>query len=183
VLTCTYDAYKAFSTISNKTIRIKIKSSISTTIQIRHPTDTTIKTQSLVAGEWNIIDATVGATSSGYLIIIAGSVSAVLDIDWIYIGTGAYLPGSVLDNSGHGNHGQAFSVTPVAGISGNGLSFNGVNSYVKLPTFNSFPGLNGADTNGLNAPKLIMASGPIKTGIPASANSFQYLEWSVEMFM
>lgn len=55
-----------------------------------------------------------------------------VELSALYIGTGAYLPGSVLDNSGHGNHGTIYGCTPVAGVSGKALEFDGVNSYIDI---------------------------------------------------
>jgi len=87
-------------------------------------------------GEYKIFDvaitAGVAVTAIGFL-TDAGNINDSATIDWLYIGTGAYLPNSIVDNSGNGNHGTIYGATPVAGISGKALSFDGVNDYVSFP--------------------------------------------------
>ncbi|MBA4274028.1 MAG: hypothetical protein C0436_00080 [Alphaproteobacteria bacterium] len=58
------------------------------------------------------------------------SADCIIEFDFIYIGTGAYNANSLLDLSGNGNHGTVLGATPVPGISGRALSFDGVNDYV-----------------------------------------------------
>jgi RHS repeat-associated protein len=41
--------------------------------------------------------------------------------------------GTILDSTSHGNNATAKSVSPISGIAGGGVSFNGVSSYIDLP--------------------------------------------------
>jgi len=90
-------------------------------------------------GEWKIVDIdmttpTAGAwigTSISNITIAFSASSGVYEISDIYVGNGAYSTGSLADNSGNGNHGTIYGATPVAGISGKALAFDGVNDYVE----------------------------------------------------
>ena len=57
------------------------------------------------------------------------SADCIIEFDFIYIGTGAYLPNSLLDTSGNGNHGTIYGATPDGQ---GGLSFDGVNDYAQV---------------------------------------------------
>jgi hypothetical protein len=77
------------------------------------------------------------ADAGGYVSIYLGDGNTVsgdiFEVDFIYVGTGAYDT-QLIDNSGNGNHATIYNACPVIGISGNGLSFNGVNSKVTIPS-------------------------------------------------
>ena len=131
-----------FSSFSGKHIRFRVKKNMPGNLTlygtINNVNDTPIK----------ILDIPLADTDYVFDFLVPGAVTNLFinannesgftvgnyfSVDWFYVGTGAYLPGSVLDNSGHGNHGQAFAVTPVAGISGNGLDFN-TTGFFQIPS-------------------------------------------------
>jgi hypothetical protein len=61
--------------------------------------------------------------------VTAQTTSDILTVYDLYIGDGTYDT-LLLDQSGNGNHGIVYGATPVDG----GLSFDGVNDYVDLPS-------------------------------------------------
>jgi hypothetical protein len=80
-------------------------------------------TGGLVWGNW------IGSTITDIRIDLpdnAASLPCVIEISDIYFGDGTYSS-LALDASGNGNHGSVFGCTPVAGITGRALSFDGVN--------------------------------------------------------
>jgi hypothetical protein len=85
----------------------------------------------LQAGQSAILDWVIPAGASG---VYFGntSLAASFAIEFIYIGDGTYSS-LALDASGNGNHGTVFGCTPVAGITGRALQFDGVNDQVELP--------------------------------------------------
>jgi len=119
---------KTISAGSSKTFRLRVISPVTGTASFRGivggVSDTVIGTYNLVAGVPFIIDAFVaGNVTAIYLFQGGASIGMVASLDWIYIGTGAYLPNSLIDNSGNGNHGTIYGATPVDGISGKALAF------------------------------------------------------------
>jgi len=125
--------------IASKTVKAKIKnvSGTFTATRIANSTGTVYTNdKNLGVGAEHIHDFYIGAGATGSLTIyvIGGAAGSVAEIDFIYIGTGAYLPNSLVDNSGNGNHGTIQGATPVPGISGKALAFDGVNDYaIKNP--------------------------------------------------
>jgi len=114
---------------SGTTIKIKIKSIVNPqNISIIYDASASLIMDMATTTEYQIFSGVIPAGISGNIVI--GTGSNIFDIDWIYIGTGAYLPNSLVDNSGNGNHGTIQGATPVAGISGKALAFDGVNDYV-----------------------------------------------------
>jgi len=134
-----YGASKIVSALNGKTIRVKIIANRSTTINFKYYTGSTypiIGSPSVVAGVPVLIDLYLASGSTDNRIYIDTAIGATAGdyfaIDWVYIGTGAYLPNSLIDNSGNGNHGTIYGATPVDGISGKALAFDGVNDYVQF---------------------------------------------------
>lgn len=66
------------------------------------------------------------------MIGIDGPSGMQVNISIFYIGDGAYISNSVLDNSGKALHGTAYGVTPTTGKSGSGIIFDGINDYLLL---------------------------------------------------
>lgn len=78
--------------------------------------------------EWVIVDATFTALVSITAIGINNygtSIGDTIEIDWIYIGTGAYLPGTLRDLTGNGLDCTVYGSTP----SGDSLIRDGINDY------------------------------------------------------
>jgi len=104
MLTCTASAsgeYFLLSktvAVSGKTIRCKIKSSISGSFKIikNAGSDVVIQTVSVVANQWYVVDAYAVDGTIVKLQLAGTVVSGVkLDVDFVYIGTGKYLDGSL----------------------------------------------------------------------------------------
>jgi hypothetical protein len=95
-----------------------------------------------VSTEYSVYNFTtinpVTAQSIGIYTGNTATSGVVLEVDWIYIGTGAYLANSLLDNSGNGNHGTIYGATPVDGISWKALIGDGVNDYVSISNESAF---------------------------------------------
>lgn len=72
------------------------------------------------------------ADAGGQLSIYVGDNNTVagdiFEIDWIYVGDGSYTT-PLYDNSGGGLDLNVYGSTPVAGLSGNGLSRDAINDY------------------------------------------------------
>jgi len=117
---------------NGKDFRVKIKSG-SELGNIQYYNGTTyVNMTKTVVGDWIIATApaTIGLTNITYIRITSVSVlTNPIYFDWIYIGTGAYLPNSLVDNSGNGNHGTIYGATP----DGKALAFDGVNDYCAIP--------------------------------------------------
>jgi len=124
---------------AGKSIRVKIKiiSGVATQARLyitNFPSYEKIidyDTSGEAIGDWYIPIDAIGemGISPGYT---GSAVSDVYEIDFIYIGTGAYLADSLIDNSGNGNHGKIYGATPVAGISGKALAFSAMQSKVVM---------------------------------------------------
>jgi hypothetical protein len=73
-------------------------------------------------------DFYIGAGATGNLVIYPGFTGSAsgdtYEIELIYIGDGTYSS-LALDASGNGNHGTVYGCTPVAGITGRALQFDG----------------------------------------------------------
>jgi hypothetical protein len=87
-------------------------------------------------GAWKIYcitTAQIGASIGIYLGSWAGAGAHTIEISDAYIGNGSYAAGWPRDNSGSGSNGTAcVGVVPCAGVSGNGLAFNGSTSTITL---------------------------------------------------
>lgn len=92
----------------------------------------------------------------------------IVYVDFTYIGTGAYLPGSLVDSSGNANNGTIFGATPNRK---DGLVFDGVDDYLfTVATANQTENcvnlvLNRASLiNAAGAPQMIFAWGTTAGG-------------------
>jgi hypothetical protein len=63
------------------------------------------------------------------------------------VGYWSFDDGTATDESSNGNHGTIYGAAPVAGVSGQALSFDGVDDYVRVPDANSLKSY--ADNNQL----------------------------------
>jgi len=118
-------------TTRSKTIRMFLTASVDMTLNFNDDITNIVKT--FEAGRRTPVDLFFTNVTYDFF-DIETSDAGTITIDTIYIGTGAYLPNSLIDNSGNGNHGTIYGATPVAGISGKALGFDGVNDYVVCPT-------------------------------------------------
>jgi hypothetical protein len=122
---------------ANKTYRLKLTTLKGGSCWIGH-TDTVpavvqLQTVTLAAGQTFIFNTFVPANSD--TVIHFGNNTYgddVLTVEFIYAGNGNH-DSLALDASGNGNHGTVYGCTPVAGITGRALRFNG-ESYVRAPT-------------------------------------------------
>ncbi len=129
-----------FFSASNKTYRLRIWTDVEHTIGLSaEKVDNSfvvIKNGiSLIVG-YNIIDfsAADGVTYTGIAFARdGGGVSPSYRVSDIYVGTGAYLANSSIDNSGMGKHARVYGATPVNTSFGRGLYFE-TNDYVLLPS-------------------------------------------------
>jgi len=128
---------KTFAFGAGKTYRFRFKSSVSGTTGLLADVGSGLASQlefAVVAGEWVIKNIYIAGAATliqiRQALVAAGATN---EIDFIYIGTGAYLPNSLIDNSGNGNHGTIYGATPVPGISGKALRRNGINNYIAIP--------------------------------------------------
>jgi hypothetical protein len=81
--------------------------------------------------DYKIFDIPFTGTMTSMNLLIAEYASQAygLTVDFIYVGSGLYDT-LLVDNSGNGNAGTIYGATPVPGISGKGLSFNGAGNHV-----------------------------------------------------
>jgi len=77
-----------------------------------------------------IVEAYMGGPQ-GHLDIEFAEVGTVT-VEFVYIGDGTYST-ALRDDSGNGNDGTIVGATPVDGVSGKALSFDGVNDYATVP--------------------------------------------------
>jgi len=147
---------------SDKTVKVKIRqpTGVLGTLRVDCVGATQIyPSDRLLSRDWKMFSISFTGTVSAINILLVEYQTnfGILEIDWIYIGTGAYLPNSLIDNSGNGNHGTIYGATPVAGISGKALAFDGVNDYIEVPNF-TMPSIttirfvlpNGSPTTAIN---------------------------------
>lgn len=118
---------------TNRTVRFRMRSTRAGSWRI-YPngvSGTFIAFTYSVANQWQVVDLLLleDPTNPSIYCNATGSVGDTADIDWYYLGDGSYAANSLLDNSGNGNHYRIFGSTPIAGISGNGLSRDGTNDY------------------------------------------------------
>lgn len=83
-------------------------------------------------GTWQILKSYLpsGATNNLIYLRIDSVSGSIVDLDVVYIGTGAYDT-PALDRSGNGNNLSLTAVTPVNGKYGKEMSFNGSTSYAQ----------------------------------------------------
>jgi len=126
-----------------KTIRVKVRNPGSYNILWYDGTGYAPMTYLYSDGIYQIWQITNTVTSQESINIASsgGSIGYIWAIDWVYIGTGAYLPNSLIDNSGNGNHGRIYGATPVDGISGKALAFDGVNDYCSVSGLSEYFGV------------------------------------------
>lgn len=128
--------------VSSKTVRLKWRCAQTdlTTLEIGTAGAGTRVTKSIAGLTSGIVDITTGANFTDIEVLFnsTGNNANPVYIDWIYVGTGAYLANSLIDNSGNSNHGTIYGATPVAGISGKALAFDGINdrAVFEAPSFN-----------------------------------------------
>jgi hypothetical protein len=122
---------------AEKTYRFKVTkiSGNGTRVAVRNTSGTIFNITKDYGSESTIIhDAYIGSGATGFVNLEFGSdevtIGARYEVDFIYIGDGTYSS-LALDASGNGNHGTVYGATPVAGISGKALSFDGVNDRVE----------------------------------------------------
>jgi len=128
---------KTISFSGGKTYRVKILCDLNDIIRFRATiasVSTIIFDATVVAGVQKIVDMYIPAgavtdISWGSINNPAAPVGTKVQFDWIYIGTDAYLPNSLIDNSGNGVGITVKGSTPVAGTSGKALSRDGINDY------------------------------------------------------
>ncbi len=124
-----------FYSAINRTYRLKIWTDVAHAINISgEKADNSfviIKSGISLSVGYNIIDFSVtdGVTYTG--MAFTGGTSPSYRVADIYIGTGAYLPESSIDNSGHGLHERVYGATPVEGK----LVRDGINDYGKIDNF------------------------------------------------
>jgi len=150
---------------AERTVRFRVRriAGIATNSRITNTTGTVYENTVLYdSTNTHIHDFYIGAGATGELRIIPGSAGSasgdVYEIEFIYIGTGLY-DSLALDASGNGNHGTVYGATPVAGITGRALQFNGVNDY----TLPASPGLS-TDADFSIAAWINVASAHVWTG-------------------
>jgi hypothetical protein len=85
-----------------------------------------------------IIDVTIPSGTAVTTVYFLVNSTCSGSMDFAYIGDGTYSS-LALDASGNGNHGTVFGCTPVAGITGRALQFDGVNDRVVLPATADYP--------------------------------------------
>lgn len=122
----------------------------------------TTPTSRISAYEW-IVDLALTYTSGGeYLYVNKGS-SATNTAwwSWIYFGDGSYST-LLIDDSGNGNNATVYGATPVAGVSGKALSFDGTNDKI-LSVANPSPVTAITMAAWINTPSL--GSGQNQAGI------------------
>jgi len=121
---------------AEKTVRVKTKilTGDATSSRIANTTGTIYEDTKTYDGT-DFHNLYIGAGATGLLRVYPGFNGVVsgdtFEIDFIYIGDGTYSS-LALDASGNGNHGSVFGATPVAGITGRVLSFDGVNDYFTI---------------------------------------------------
>jgi hypothetical protein len=136
ILTCKPNGVARLGLASaGKTVRIKIKSATAQTISIYFDGGGGTFISQSIGTDWVIVNGVIPAGAAGYIIVGAGT-SYDFYIDWIYIGTAQYTT-PLIDNSGNGKHATIYGATPVEGVSGKALSFDGVNDYTSQAL--SFP--------------------------------------------
>lgn len=119
---------------AERSVRIKFRmiSGAATNSRVANTSGTTYANNKTYDGT-GFHDFYIGAGATGSLTIYPGLIGSaagdIYEIEFIYIGNGNY-DSLALDASGNGNHGTVFGCTPVAGITGRALSFDGVNDYV-----------------------------------------------------
>lgn len=159
-------------------------------------------TKSYTISDKQIHSMYIGAGATGLLGInvgVTGSASGdVYEIDFIYIGTGAYDT-PALDRSGNGNNLTLNAVTPVNGKYGKEMSFNGSTSYAQASSpvigtggtvsirfkqinntglqfiFNSADGSNGLTLSATNGVLNISADG---AGVNIDSIASEYVTFS-----
>lgn len=124
-------AYRNISSITNATIRVRLLSSTTRAVAfvgtINGVGNTVLKNITVTAGVWTTLDVYAPGALTLIQIFQSGRTAGdTLIFDWVYIGNALYDT-VLLDNSGNERHLTISGVTPVPGISGNGLSFDGIN--------------------------------------------------------
>lgn len=137
----TYGVFRSVADPQGKTFRFKLlvtaAGGTSGTIYA-NGTSINVGAISFVVGQEKVFDVTFpSGTPITNISIFRGDAAFAGSLDWIYIGDGSYAANSLLDNSGNGNHGQIFGATPVDGVSGKALIFDGVNDRCTYPTVRS----------------------------------------------
>ena len=133
--THTYAMERAFTGMGSKNVIIRVRCSLSATISVyEEGTNTIQQTLDVMAGVWATYSFTMQASCTGLYLRYSAIPAAgtLLSIDWIYSGDGTYAS-SLKDSSGFYNHGTVSGAVAVSGVSGYGLSFDGVNDYVEIP--------------------------------------------------
>ena len=122
--------------VSSKSVRVKWASLQAdlTTVEIGTSGAGTHVTYSIAGLTSGIVDILVGANFTDIELIFnsTGNNANPVTVDFLSV----YNPAvpystSLFDLSGNGNHGTIYGATPVAGVSGKALSFDGVNDYIK----------------------------------------------------
>jgi len=151
----------SFSGDTNRTIRFKIRQiagTVNPTMSIYYITSGHSWSESYYLNltgrvpsinTWYIIDVDMSALTVGGTDWITNTITGIrldpgstsgdqFDIDFIYIGTGLYTT-PLADNSGNGNNATIYGPTPVTGISGKALAFDGVNDRLRTAVLASIP--------------------------------------------
>jgi hypothetical protein len=122
------------SIAAGRTIKVKIRSALASTLTILNAAGSSVSTITGVTSTYSIVEAVTATAATTLSVTLDNTAVGVAgDIDWIYVCTGQYAT-LLNDYSGNGNHGSVFGCTPVAGITGRALQFDGVNDYVQFDT-------------------------------------------------
>lgn len=121
--------------LNGKTWRLRIRGSKTGAVSIQYFTSTLVTlTTPTITTQFSVVDTYLASGSTNdtlYVDLPAGTWTAGewIELDWVYIGDGSYAANSLLDNSGNGKHYRIFGSTPISGVSGNGLSRDGINDF------------------------------------------------------
>lgn len=121
---------------ASSTIKIKARSTLSSTLTILNSAGSTLGTITGVNSAYSILSVTTATAATTLNIYTNNStVGTALEIDGIYTGTGQYTT-QLIDQSGNARHGTIYGATPDGE---GGLVFDGVNDYVVISSTQTIP--------------------------------------------
>lgn len=121
--------------VSSKTIRIKWRCAQAdlTTLEVGTSGAGTHVTKSIAGLTSGIVDITTGANFTDFELLFnsTGNNANPVYVVFVYVGDGTYAT-KAPDVSGSGNSGTIYGATPVDGLVGKALGFDGVNDYLSF---------------------------------------------------
>ena len=132
---------KSLTGVDSKYVIVKVKTSIAATLRVSSYNGSAYITDVDIVAEANKMYFLLCILTTGITQIRIGTLNSgasTVEIDYIYIGTGAYLT-KVADRSGNSLDLLNTAVTPVNTANGRGLQFNGAPSRLSSPLPFSLP--------------------------------------------